>query len=98
MYSLTTPIAGRLGGGDMVCTILNVFLSHAQHPDYDPTVFNVPNDVAVVQLASEADLDNEFIGLVTLPRSNDVFANNTNCWATGWGRYGMTSENLLNTC
>ena len=59
-----------------------------QHPDYDPTVFNIPNDVAVAQLASEADLDNEFIGLMTLPRSDDVFADNANCWATGWGRYG----------
>ena len=72
----------------VINTSLLILAFFFKHPDYDPNVFNIPNDVAVAQLTSEADLDNEFIGLMTLPRSDDVFANNTNCWATGWGRYG----------
>ena len=72
----------------VINTLFLISAFFSKHPDYDPTVFNIPNDVAVAQLTSEADLDNEFIGLMTLPRSDDVFANNTNCWATGWGRYG----------
>ncbi len=71
---------------------LNISSIHI-HPDYDPTVFYIPNDVAVAELASPADLSNENVGLAFLPRSTDDFANNSNCWATGWGRYDPDPNN-----
>ncbi|XP_069044254.1 serine protease 27-like [Lepisosteus oculatus] len=47
-------------------------------------------DIAVVQLDRKVTF-NSYISPVPLPRRNDDFANDVNCWATGWGR---TEENV----
>ncbi|MBN3317596.1 PRS27 protease, partial [Atractosteus spatula] len=47
-------------------------------------------DIAVVQLDRKVTFSS-YISPVPLPRRNDDFANNINCWATGWGD---TKENV----
>ncbi|XP_069044074.1 serine protease 27-like [Lepisosteus oculatus] len=47
-------------------------------------------DIALVQLDSEVSLS-PYISPVQLAEPNDVFTEDTECWATGWG---MTRENV----
>ncbi|XP_069044087.1 serine protease 27-like [Lepisosteus oculatus] len=47
-------------------------------------------DIALVQLESEVSLS-PYISPVQLAKPNDVFTEDTECWATGWGR---TKENV----
>ncbi|XP_069044079.1 serine protease 27-like [Lepisosteus oculatus] len=47
-------------------------------------------DIALVQLDSEVSLS-PYISPVQLAKPNDVFTENTECWATGWG---MIIENV----
>ncbi|XP_069044088.1 serine protease 27-like [Lepisosteus oculatus] len=47
-------------------------------------------DIALVQLDSEVSLS-PYISPVQLAKPNDVFTENTECWATGWG---WTKENV----
>ncbi len=40
----------------------------------------------MIELSEPVDISNEFVGLAKLPRANDVFAGNPDCWIAGWGR------------
>ena len=46
----------------------------------------MPADLAIIRLASPADLSNPNIGIVKLADDSYDFAGSSNCWITGWGR------------
>lgn len=58
------------------------------HPEYFYTEvpFKIKNDIALVELAEDADLDSTFIGTVCLPPKNKNYREHEGCWLSGWGK------------
>ncbi|XP_070535299.1 chymotrypsin-like elastase family member 1 [Ptychodera flava] len=54
------------------------------HKLYDADTLDF--DIALVQLASSADLNNSNIDVVPLPCEGDMFQNGDMCYITGWGK------------
>ena len=55
-----------------------------QHPDYGVGIGAYPNDIAVLQLATSANLSSEFIGKIAMADGNFDYAGER-CVITGWG-------------
>jgi len=64
---------------------LCITITLLQHEDYDP-VSPYPNDLALVNLPTPADLSPSDVGTICLP-PQDTRNNYTNndCWISGWG-------------
>ena len=54
------------------------------HPKYQEQN-GFPNDIALVQISSNADLSSGFAKAIKLPSNNENFAGNPSCVITGWG-------------
>jgi len=54
-----------------------------RHEDFIPRTMQ--NDIALIQLAKNADCSSEYVGPACLPNLGDDYHNSGNCWGTGWG-------------
>ncbi|CAI5686819.1 elastase-1 [Oreochromis niloticus] len=55
------------------------------HPQWDANKLSQGNDIALLRLASDANL-NTYVQLGSLPPSGQILPNNNPCYITGWGR------------
>ncbi|XP_060064685.1 elastase-1-like [Ylistrum balloti] len=62
-----------------------------KHGSYDGSAAGYPNDIAILRLASSAEL-NELVQLVPMASKGDGFAGNNDCWLTGWGKTSASSS------
>ena len=65
-------------------------MSLLQHPDYDDIGVDFPNDIALLQLETEADLTDKYVATIPLPKESKAFVGNENCWLTGWGVFSKS--------
>merc|ERR1712168_656991 len=57
-----------------------------QHPGWGPNSNGFPNDIALMQLKTSADLSGQYAQAVHLADSGTDFMGNSDCWITGWGK------------
>merc|ERR1712033_77627 len=57
-----------------------------QHPSWGPNDNGFPNDIALIELKTTADLSGPFAKAVKLADNGADFLDNENCWITGWGK------------
>lgn len=67
-----------------LCINVNVC---SQHENYTQNPFGgYPNDACMLKLTTETDVSEDGVGLACLPdESFGDFADNENCWISGWG-------------
>ena len=68
-----------------------------QHPDYDNMGVGIPNDIALLQLETEADLTDKYVATISLPKEGEDFVGNKNCWLTGWGVFSKSMATCVLT-
>jgi len=56
-----------------------------RHENYDPEW--EANDIALIQLAENADLSTRYVGTACLPEPGDNYQNTQHCWMSGWGEW-----------
>merc|ERR1712018_245613 len=62
--------------------------AYYKHPDWTQNGWQgFPNDIAVMKLASEADIS-EYAQPIRMAEPGDNFVGNPDCYITGWGRLG----------
>ena len=62
-----------------------------QHPEFNDSRENYPNDIAILQLTEAADISEEAgpVHPICLPPSDDtVYWENPSCYASGYGAAG----------
>merc|ERR1712121_83842 len=61
-----------------------------KHEKYSTSgIFGFPNDIALLQLSTDADTSSPFISTIAMADKDEDFAGNSECYITGWGRlYG----------
>ncbi|KAK2150808.1 hypothetical protein LSH36_387g01065 [Paralvinella palmiformis] len=65
------------------------------HPDYNYSAPYYANNLALIQLATPANLSNNYINVVCLPPSDDIsYVENPNCYVTGWGVTSSGGQNV----
>jgi len=63
-----------------------------KHPGWEQdSSQGFPNDIALIQISSAADLTGAYIKSVALPAVGESFEGNSECYITGWGKMGMVS-------
>ncbi|KAK3106028.1 hypothetical protein FSP39_011241 [Pinctada imbricata] len=70
---------------------------YSMHPEYNENAGGFPNDIAILQLSSAAELSEE-VQSANLPSSTSTsFYNGRTCYITGWGRLsgGGSLPNIL---
>jgi len=65
-------------GTEQAITAMKIVL----HKDYNDD--SMRNDIALIQLAKNADCSSEYVGTACLPIPGDNYQDGKNCWASGW--------------
>ncbi|KAM9408173.1 elastase-1-like [Pholidichthys leucotaenia] len=80
------------GGTEQVISVSEIYI----HPLWDASKLSSGNDIALLRLATDANL-NSYVQLGSLPSSGEILPHNNYCYITGWGRTstgGPLSEQL----